>query len=116
MPALCTGMSCDYKYLIGESQITAFTLTDKALSITGTNFVTPFKIEMGFISCENIVVAETADSITCDLTDDLPGGSWLPEVHYENGIVKVEESVIPELVAIAITSVKPKSDLNPAGE
>jgi len=88
-------MSCDYKYLIGESQITAFTLTDKALSITGTNFVTPVKIEMGFISCENIVVAETADSITCDLTDDLPGGSWLPEIYDESGLVQLKEDVTP---------------------
>ena len=78
MPALCTGMACHYNYIVQESQVTAYALAGRKLTITGTTLVEPVKIEMGFIDCENIVVAESADSITCDLTDEIPVGSWLP--------------------------------------
>ena len=55
--------------------ITAYTLVDKKLSITGVNLVEPVKIEMGFITCENVVVADDSNSIICDMTDELPAGS-----------------------------------------
>ena len=70
---------------------------------------------MGYIACENIVVAETADSITCDLTDTIPVGNWLPEVHTDDGLVAIEASVAATEVTMTITSVSPETELNPAG-
>ena len=73
-------MACNYLYSEGTSLITGFTLSGTALSITGSNFATPEKIEMGLLECSNIVVAATADQITCDLADELPAGNWYPIV------------------------------------
>ena len=81
MPALSTGMMCDYTYFEGESCITGFTLSGTELTITGSDFVTDdteMEIEMGRLACTNIIVAETADQITCDLSGELPAGSWYP--------------------------------------
>lgn len=108
-------MACHYNYIVQESQVTAYALAGRKLTITGTTLVEPVKIEMGFIDCENIVVAESADSITCDLTDEIPVGSWLPQIHTENGIVKTEASVEETVVEMTITGVSPETDLNPAG-
>ena len=47
MPALCSGMACNYLYSDGTAIITGFTLSGTALSITGSDFTTPEKIEMG---------------------------------------------------------------------
>ena len=116
MPALCTGMACNYAYADGTSEITGFTFnhSNNQLTITtGTGFVTPIKIEMGRIDCGNIV--DTADQITCDLADDLPAGSWFPIVTEEMGRVKINSSVSAEVVDWQITSVSPSIDINPAG-
>jgi hypothetical protein len=93
-PALCTGMACNYRYFEGQSLITGFSISSGTeLTITGTNLQTPLKIEMAHLDCSNIVVANSADSITCDLSNALPGGSWLPVVTEAHGKVKVDDAV-----------------------
>lgn len=48
MPALCTGMACNYIYAEGSSLITGFSISSGTqLTISGSNFDTPVKIEMG---------------------------------------------------------------------
>ena len=78
MPALCTGMACNYKYTEGKSVITSYNLdpSTNQLTISGKDFEEPTKIEMGYLDCHNIVYS--ADQITCDLTDNLPAGTWFP--------------------------------------
>jgi hypothetical protein len=91
MPALCSGMACNYRYAEGSSVITGFEISsDTQLTITGANFVTPEKIEMGFLECSNIVVSASADQITCDLADKLPAGNWFPIVTEDLGKVKID--------------------------
>ena len=113
MPAVCASTECDYVYYDGTSQITAFELSAQQLTITGINFGTPLKVEMGFVDCSNIEASAT--SITCDLAYDLPGGSWYPVVIESEGKVKLEASVAAEVVTMTITAVDPKTNLNPAG-
>ena len=115
MPALCTGMACNYSYVEGTSLITGFTLDTSMnqLTITGSDFITPTKIEMGYLDCSNIVFA--TDQITCDLAGDLPAGSWFPIVTEDSGRVKIDHSVSAQVVEWEITSVTPSIDLNPAG-
>ena len=90
MPALCTGMACNYKYTEGTSEIEKFELDPltNQLTIEGKDFEKPTKIEMGYLDCQNIVY--TADQITCDLSDNLPAGSWFPQVTEEMGRVKLD--------------------------
>lgn len=48
LPALCTGMACDYHYFEGESLITGFSIASGTqLTITGTGLGEPTKVEMG---------------------------------------------------------------------
>ena len=42
-------------------------------------------------------------------------GSWLPFITDTNGLVKLDSNVEPEVIALAITGVSPKVDVNPAG-
>lgn len=107
MPALCTGMQCDYSYSEGTSLITSYTVnhSNNQLTISGSDFGTPTKVEMGYLDCSNIVA--TVDQITCDLADDLPAGSWFPIVTEEMGRVKTDPLVTAEVVDCIITSVSP---------
>ena len=115
LPALCTGLACDFTYVAGESEINGFSISnDKYLTISGVNFGEPLKIEMANLDCSNIVVALTRDAITCELSDPLPAGSWYPIVIEDFGKVKIADPVAPYVVTISITNVSPKS-LNPAG-
>ena len=116
-PALCTGMACHYVYADGVPLITGFTRVGTELTITGVDLgvAAPLKIEMAHLDCSNIVVAETFDSITCDLSGELPAGSWFPVVTEDAGKVKVDETVVAEVITMTVTSVDPKLNLNPAG-
>ena len=115
MAALCTGMQCDYSYAEGTSEITDYEVdhASNQLTIFGTDFGTPTKVEMGYLDCGNIVA--TVNQITCDLADDLPAGSWFPIVTEEMGRVKTLSTVTAEVVDCLITSVSPDIDINPAG-
>lgn len=113
MPALCTGLNCNFSYFVGNSIIDDFSLSGNRLSISGSNFDDILKVEMGHIACNN--VASSSTSITCDLEGKLPAGSWWPSVIEDKGKVQVESSVSPEVVNMIISNVDPKIDLNPAG-
>ena len=113
MPALCTGLLCDFTYYEGASVVTAFTLSGRSLSITGDQLETPLKVEMGYLECSN--VQATGSQITCDLEGDLPAGSWYPVVTEAHGKVRVADNVAPKVVALVISSVAPKETINPAG-
>jgi hypothetical protein len=69
---------------------------------------------MANLDCSNILVSVTADQITCELSDQLPAGSWYPIVTEDLGRVKIDDQVTAYQVALSITSVSPKT-LNPAG-
>lgn len=118
MPALCTGMACSYRYAEGSSLITSFSIggsSSTELTIFGSNFATPQKIEMGLLECSNIVVAASADQITCDLADELPAGNWYPIVTEALGKVRIDETVAAESVPLGNIVVQPSYDLNPFG-
>ena len=57
MPALCTGMACNFAYSESTSVIQAFTREGTALTIRGTDLVTPESVVMGQIECTGITVA-----------------------------------------------------------
>ena len=60
-------------------------------------------------------MARTFDSITCDLSSELPGGSWYPIVIVDCGQVKLDDTISPEVVEMTLISVSPKININPAG-
>jgi hypothetical protein len=113
MPALCTGLNCGFTYFVGESAIDGFSIAGNRLTISGRNFDTPLKVEMGHIACSNI--EHNASRITCDLAGKIPAGSWWPRVIEANGKVQVDSSVSAKVVPMVISNVTPKIDLNPAG-
>ena len=59
MNAICSGMGCHYEYTEGDATITGFTIdhSTNKLTISGSGFTTPTKIEMGYLACENIVTS-----------------------------------------------------------
>ena len=115
MPALCSGMACNYVYADGTSIITGFTYDASTLELTiaGSDFVEPDMIEMGRLKCT--VYSVTADSISCNLAEQLPAGSWFPVVTETMGQVKIDSSVEAEIVPLTVTSISPNTDLNPYG-
>ena len=117
MPALCSGMACNYQYAAGTSVVTgfAYNASTLALTIQGSFYGTLDTVEMGRLGCSNVVVSAAADSITCDLADELPAGSWYPIVTEDLGQVKIDPSVVAETVALSVTSIQPNIDLNPYG-
>ena len=58
MPALCTGMACNFAYSESTSVIQAFSRDGTALTILGDNLVAPEKIVMGHVECTDIAVAQ----------------------------------------------------------
>ena len=116
MPTICSGLECSYNYYVGLGKITGFSRDGLALTITGEFLINqPTRIEMGYIDCSNIVLAMTMDSITCDLANEIPAGSWYPKVFDSEGQVKIDESVAPEAVDLTLSAADPFSGLNPAG-
>lgn len=85
------------------------------MTISGSNLENPQSVEIANVACENILVSEALDSITCDLAGLLPAGSWLPSVVLEEGKVKVDEAVSALTIDLVVTSISPKLNLNPAG-
>lgn len=63
--------------------ITEFSVVGTSLTITGSALGTPVEIEMANLACTN--VDATATSITCDLSGELPSGSWWPIVTEDQG-------------------------------
>ena len=81
MPALCTGLHCDYTYIVGQETITEFTVSGKQVTIKGTDLTEPTSVEMGYINCE--ITSSDQGQIDCTLKKELPGGSWYPAVYTE---------------------------------
>jgi hypothetical protein len=68
---------------------------------------------MGYVNCA--VTASSDTSIECTLDHNVPGGTWLPQVKDEHGLVKVADGVADHIVNSTVTSVSPDTNLNPAG-
>ena len=115
MPALCTGLHCDYTYVVGPETITAFTVAGIQVTITGTDLTEPTSVEMGYINCEVTSFDDVLGQIDCTLERVLPGGKWFPAVYTEQGLVKRDAAVTAHEVTLEITSVSPSTGLNPAG-
>ena len=61
MPALCTGLACDYTYIEGQETITSFSVSGIQVTISGTDLTEPTSVEIGFINCQ--VLQATASQI-----------------------------------------------------
>ena len=61
MPALCTGMACNFAYSESASVIQAFSRSGTALTILGADLETPESVVMGHIECTGIAVAEVVN-------------------------------------------------------
>ena len=113
-PVLCGKLNCNFVYSEQASEITAFTVTGQSVSITGTSLPSELvSVSLGRLPCA--VVSNSETQITCDLDYPVPAGSWIPIVRDEFGLIKVADTVTYLEVAIIVTSIEPKTDLNPAG-
>ena len=94
-PALCTGMACNFDYIESVSVIDRYEMNEesKTLTIHGSDFLTPEKIEMGLIECTNPIINSEGNKIDCEMADDLPAGKWIPKVTESKGIVRIDPSV-----------------------
>ena len=61
MPALCTGMACNFAYSESTSVIQAFSRSGTALTILGADLETPESVVMGHIECTGVAVAEVVN-------------------------------------------------------
>jgi len=62
MPALCTGLQCDYQYIQGEALITGFQMvSDTELRIEGVNLSTPLRVQFANLECTNVQVTSIGD-------------------------------------------------------
>ena len=115
-PALCVSLECGYEYIESAGQlIDGFTIDGTQLSISGVGFETPVSVEIANVACNDIIVSETADLITCELAGQIPAGTWMPLVTLEKGKVNVDETVSPLVNDLVVSNVSPKLNLNPAG-
>ena len=115
-PALCRHLDCDYEYTEQDSLITAFTVTDLDVVITGTALPTEGieALELGNVACT--IVSNTDTEISCTLASPVPAGDWLPKVTTPMGLVKIDLDNVSLLnVALVVTDISPKTGLNPAG-
>ena len=68
-PALCVSLNCGYEYFENTSSIILGFSVDEyqLLSITGSGLETPDSIELANVACNDVIVSEAADTITCQL-------------------------------------------------
>ena len=112
--ALCSSQDCGYLYEDPTSEITAMTVTDLNVSITGTLLPTDIQsVNIGYTDCGSITSDET--TITCTLASSMIAGSWKPEVRDAKGLLPVAEALVALTVPLTVTSVSPSTLLNPSG-
>jgi len=117
LPAACRKVDCDFLYADAAPEMTSFSLAANAagslLTITGTDFTDRvYRIVHGGIGCT--VETKSATSITCNLDEDIPAGSWKPVLTDYFGEVP-SGSVSAVTVPLVIVSLTPNSDVNPNG-
>jgi len=91
LEAVCANVDCNYEYVVASSEITAFTVTDLDVTITGTDLPeSDLTVEFGGATCGT--VSGDASGKTCTL-EHLPyGGDHLIELTDASGLVPVSAS------------------------
>ena len=108
-------MNCDFTYAHQNSSICSYSVDNLDVTITGANLRndTVYKVSLGKVACQISDSSET--EIKCTLEKTIPAGKWLPKVTDEYGLVKLDETVTALEVSLVVTSISPKTGLNPAG-
>ena len=114
LPALCTGLACDYEYSEPTGEVTSMVISDLDVTLTGTNLpLDMLSVTLAQTNCG--VSSNTETQIVCALETPWVAGSWLPEVRDANGLIPVSGAVAAHHVPLVITAVSPDIDLNQAG-
>ena len=115
MPALCKNLGCGYSYQDSTAELTAMTVTDGDVAITGSSLPTELvSVYIGLTPCTIISNDET--SISCTLDNAVMFGTHYPEVRDANGLLPVSDDLEPYEVTLVVDSTNPSIDINPAGQ
>ena len=113
MPALCTGLACDYTVETPTGLITGFSVSGLDVSITGTNLPTePPSVRLANTDCA--ITSHDESMIQCTLVTPWVGGEWLPAVRDAKGRIPVSSSVATHKVPVLVNSFNP-AVINVAG-
>ena len=114
LEGLCPDFNCNYEYKAATSEITAQSLTEKALTITGTGLpTTDVTVELGNAKCGTVTASAT--EITCTLAVYPAAGSWDVRVYEPKGLVPIKADTAKITVALVVNSITPNTDLNQLG-
>ena len=117
LPALCTGLACDYVHTEPTGQVTAMALGDLNpldITITGTDLPLDL-VSVTLAKTDCVVSSNDGSQIVCALATPWVAGSWVPEVRDAAGLIPVSDAVAAHTVPLVVTGVAPDLDLNQAG-
>ena len=117
LPALCTGLACDYVYEEATGVVTGMSIgTPTPVNVTLSGSDLPLELASVTLAKTNcIVTSHNETSIVCYLETPWVAGSWYPEVRDDKGLIPVSIDVTAHHVPLIVTGVSPDTDLNQAG-
>lgn len=142
LPAVCKNLTCDFSYIESSYEITAFSLDDSEQTLTIEGVSLPENItSISFtnVDCtdyvfDQVTETSTVDStdefgnvtttevtevvgvtITCSMADALTGGSFLPIIKDDYGIIPVSDEVEEFVKEISVDSIEAVEILNMMG-
>ena len=114
MPALCKNLNCGYSYQDSTAELTAMTVTDSDVVITGSSLPTDLvSVYIGLTPCT--ISSNDETTISCTLNNAVMFGTHYPEVRDANGLLPVSDGLVPYEVTLVVDSTDPAIDVNPAG-
>ena len=89
LEAACHTLDCGYTYEAATGEITAFTITGRDITITGTNLPTGDDVTIGIsgLLCKKDSLTLSPTSASCSLEDDVVAGSWNIEMKDTLGLI-----------------------------
>ena len=120
-PAVCHNLTCDFTYILGEGEITAFTYTEatKLLVITGTNLPSVIanisSVEYAFSDCTVDESTLSATNIECTLVEEPTCGDYKPFVISLLGNIPHATDLADQTILCSVTTATPNTDMNLLG-
>jgi hypothetical protein len=120
-PVVCHNLTCDFRYIMPEGEITSFTFTEstRKLEIHGTNLPSVMEnitsVQFALSYCTVDPSSLTSTDIVCTLNQDPTCGDWQPLLTSYLGVIPNANDVSNRTVTCSVSSAEPSTGLNLLG-
>ena len=120
-PVVCHNLTCGFKYIMPEGEVTSFTFDEstKKVVLTGTNLplglenITSVEFALSYCTVDESTLSDT--NIECTLNQDPTCGDWTPILTAALGVIPNADAMATQTVSCSISGAEPATGLNLLG-